>query len=127
MASESVNTAGRNGWPLLSPWQLTLAGAAACCLAIFLYHVQSWVAGDGLAPVLVPVRVLLIFVGLVLAGSGVSLRLRTATWEFEERAVSAALTSVAAFTVILGYLALDTAWDSIALLFGVLTVVTFAG
>jgi hypothetical protein len=127
MASEGLNSAGRNAWPLLSPWQLTLAGATACFLAVFLSHVNSWIAGVTLDPVLVPVRVLLIFVGLVLAGAGVSLRLRTATGEFEERAVSAALTSVAAFTVILGYLALDPAWDSIALLFGVLTVVAFAG
>src|SRR6516165_4272625 len=126
MASEGVKPSGQQSWTMASPWQLTMAGLATTGLAVFLHYLQGWIAGDSLAPVLVPVRALLIFAGLVLAGAGVSLRLRTATWDFEERAVSAALTSVAAFTVILAYLALDPAWDTIALFLTVFAVVSFA-
>jgi hypothetical protein len=126
MASEGVKPSGQQSWTLASPWQLTMVGLATTGLAVFLHYLQGWIAGDSLAPVFVPVRALLIFAGLVLAGAGVSLRLRTANWDFEERAVSAALTSVAAFTVILAYLALDPAWDTIALFLTVFAVVAFA-
>jgi hypothetical protein len=127
MASDGVNHAQQDRWLPVNPWHVTLAGLCVCGLAWFLQLVQGWGAGDSLAPVLVPIRALLIFAGLVLAGGGVSLRLRTATWEFEERAVSAALTSVAAFTVLVAWLAMDDAWDSMKMLLTVLAVVAFAG
>jgi hypothetical protein len=127
MASDGVKHVRQGDWPPVNPWHLTVGGLAVCALAWFLQLVQGWVAGDSLAPVIVPIRALLIFAGMVLASSGVGLRLRRAATEFEERAVSAALTSVAGFTALVAWLAMDDSWDSLKLLLAVLAVVAFTG
>jgi hypothetical protein len=127
MASDGADNLRQESWPSVNPWHLVLAGLAASVLALFLCLVQNWVPGEGPARFFVPLRGLVITVGVILAGGAVSVRLRTASWEFEERVVSAALTGIAAFTVLLGWLALDRAWDSIALFLGVVAFVGFAG
>jgi hypothetical protein len=128
MATNGVDSLRQESWPAVNPWHLVLAGLAASILALVLYLIQTWMPGEGPASVLVPLRGLAITVGVILAGGAVSVRLRSTTWEFEERVVSAALTGLAAFAVLLGWLALDReAWDSLALFLGVVAFVGFAG
>jgi hypothetical protein len=127
MASENMDSLRQESWPPVNPWHLALAGLAASLAALFVYYLQTQWPGDGPERVLVPVRCLAITAAVILAGGAVSVRLRKATWEFEERVVSASLTGVAAFTVLLGWLALDReAWFSMALFLGVLSFVGFA-
>ncbi|HEY1859897.1 MAG TPA: hypothetical protein VGG61_06065, partial [Gemmataceae bacterium] len=127
MASDGADNLRTESWPPVNPWRLVLSGLAASVLALFLCLVQNWIPGEGPARVFVPLRGLAITVGFILAAGAVSVRLRTASWEFEERVVSALLTGIAAFTVLLGWLALDREWDSIALFLGVVAFVGFAG
>jgi hypothetical protein len=127
MASTGVDDLRQESWPPVKPWYLALSGLAAMVLALMLCYVQTRVSGEGSERVLVPLRCLAITVGLILAAGAVSVRLRKATWDFEERVVSASLTGLAAFTVLLGWLALDReAWYTIALFLGVLALVGFA-
>jgi hypothetical protein len=69
---------------------------------------------------LVPLRVIFLGLGLLLAGIAVAKRLQTAGWELEDRAESAGLLAVAAFGAMFGYMAMDESWDSGRVFFGVL-------
>jgi hypothetical protein len=127
MASEGADNLRQESWPPVNPWHLALAGLAASVLALLVCVLQSgW--GESAARFLVPIRAFAIAAGAILAIGAVSVRLGAASWDFEQRVISASLTGVAAFTVLLGWLALDReAWDSIALFLGVMAFVGFAG
>jgi hypothetical protein len=74
-----------------------------------------------------PLRAFLVLAALLLAGGAVSRRLQNATQELDQRVVSAAIVSLAGLVAILAYLATPRDWDSIGLLFIVMTVVSLVG
>src|SRR5260370_42317187 len=98
MAADGTDHLRQDSWPPVNPWNVVLAGLAVAFLALLLNMLQGWLPGDGPARVLIPLRGLAIAASLILAGGAVRLRLRTASWEFGERGVSAALTGLAALT-----------------------------
>src|SRR6516162_6794516 len=127
MASEGVESFQQESWPPVNPWHLAIASLVATLTALLLSYLQTKFPENAPERVFIPLRCLAITLGVILAASAVSVRLRKATWDFEERVVSASLTGVSAFTVLLGWLALDRKeWFSIALFLGVLAVVGFA-
>jgi hypothetical protein len=85
----------RRPWPLM--------GAALACTVVGLALSQTS---------LIPLRLLLLGAGLLLAGGAVARRLQTASWELEDRVESAGVLFVSAFEALLSYLALDKSWDS---------------
>jgi hypothetical protein len=105
------------------PWGLVLTGLALLFLDAALHELGR----DPSASSPVPVRVPLMLLGLILAGLAVSLRLRTAGQELEDRVESAGLLSVAAFATLVGIASTDEDWDSIRLLLAVLACVALTG
>jgi|SRR5579884_262404 len=83
------------------PWPLMGAGLACTVVGLALSQTS-----------LIPLRVLLLGAGLLLAGAAVARRLQTASWELEDRVESAGVLAVSAFVALLSYLALDKSWDS---------------
>jgi hypothetical protein len=76
---------------------------------------------------LIPLRLLFLGVGLLLAGGAVARRLQTASWELEDRVESAGVLAVSAFVALLSYLALDPSWDSGELFLAAFIVVALVG
>ncbi|HWG44052.1 MAG TPA: hypothetical protein VN688_14845 [Gemmataceae bacterium] len=91
------------------PWPLLLAGLG--CTVIGLLFSQT---------PYVPMRLLFLGIGLLLAAIAVSRRLETASWELEDRAESAGLLAVSAFVALLSFLGMEERWDSGRLFLGVL-------
>lgn len=83
------------------PWPILLAGLACVVLGLILSRTP-----------LVPLRLLLLGGGILLAGIAVARRLQTASWELEDRAESAGLMAMSAFVALLAYLAMEESWDS---------------
>jgi hypothetical protein len=119
MARDPVTASAAAGRPWVRPWPVLLAGLGLIGVGFFL-------SGWNEDPV-VPFRVLFVLGGLVLAGGAISLRLRSAGQELDERIESAAVVAVAALGALLAYWATDPSWDSIQLFFGVLVGVGLAG
>jgi hypothetical protein len=113
--------------PVINPWVPLLVGVGLALLAALLPK------GSGTAGILA--RVVPVVAGLIAAGGAVSLRLRSAGAGLDERARSAVLVAVAALVPLLGYAALDDVdpttrelkWDSVCLLFEVMTAVGVVG
>jgi hypothetical protein len=92
------------------PWPILLAGLACTVLGLVLSQTP-----------LVPLRVLLLGAGVLLAGIAVARRLQTASWDLlEDRAESAGLLAVSAFVALLAYLAMAPDWDSGRIFLGAL-------
>ena len=119
MARTDYKKGESRDWPVTNPWLPLLIGVGAALIAALL---PKW---SGTAGVLV--RVVPVVVGLVAAGGAVSLRLRFAGQDMEDRAKSAIVVAVAALVPLLAYAATDKDWDSIRLLFEVMTGVGVAG
>lgn len=84
------------------PWPILLAGFGCTVLALALAQTS-----------MVPLRLILLGAGVLLAGIAVGRRLQTAGWEFlEDRLESAGLLAMAAFLGLLAYLAMAPSWDS---------------
>ncbi len=83
------------------PWPLMGAALASTVVGLALSQTA-----------LIPLRLLFLGAGLLLAGAAVARRLQTASWELEDRVESAGVLAVSAFVALLGYLALDKSWDS---------------
>jgi hypothetical protein len=83
------------------PWPILLAGLGFTVAALALSETS-----------LVPLRLLLLAAGLLMAGIAVSRRLQTASWELEDRAESAGLLALTAFVGVLAYLSMAPSWDS---------------
>jgi hypothetical protein len=114
--------------PLLPPRTLLIVGAASAGLALAVAAVApAGSLGATLAPWVVAVRVLLIVAALVLAVAAVNVRLRSAGWEVEERAVSAGYLALAAFVTLLAHMACDEGWDTFRLLIGVMVGLGLGG
>jgi hypothetical protein len=64
------------------------------------------------APAVVPLRVICLLGGTLLAGAAVARRLQTMSWELEDRVESAGLLATAAFVGVLAYIGMDDSWDS---------------
>jgi hypothetical protein len=75
---------------------------------------------------LVPLRVICLGAGILLAGAAVARRLQTASWELEDRVESAGVLAVSAFVALLCYLAMDPRWDSGELFLEVLIGIALA-
>jgi hypothetical protein len=92
------------------PWPILLAGLACTVLGLVLSQTP-----------LVPLRLLLLGAGVLLAGIAVARRLQTASWDvLEDRAESAGLLAVSAFVALLAYLAMARGWDSGRIFLGAL-------
>ena len=117
MAADPVTRFFGGGWRP-RPWTVLLIGVGVTLLGLLLS-----LAGDSLAPL----RVIVLFAGLITVGSAVSLRLRRAGQEFEERMESAGVLAVAAFAALLAYWATDAAWDSMTMGLVVLIIAALAG
>jgi hypothetical protein len=127
MAGTDFKKGDPGDWPVTNPWVPLLVGVG---LALVAAMMPKW---SGTAGVLA--RVIPVVAGLIAAGGAVALRLRFTGPGLEERARSAILVAVAALVPLLSYAALNDAgavpgelkWDSICLLFEVLTGVGVAG
>ncbi len=76
---------------------------------------------------LIPLRVLFLGAGVLLASIAVARRLQTTSWDLEDRVESAGVLAVSAFVALLSYLALDKSWDSGELFLGALIVIALTG
>ncbi|MGH7226777.1 MAG: hypothetical protein ACRELF_26480, partial [Gemmataceae bacterium] len=84
------------------PWPVLLAGLACTVIGLALSRTP-----------LVPLRLLFLGAGLLLAGIASARRLQTTSWEhLEDRAESAGLLAMSAFVSLLTYLAMEESWDS---------------
>jgi hypothetical protein len=104
--------------PFTNPWPLLWPALGAAVLAMLLH---------GIAPQLVGARVAVIVAGTLLALGAVSVRLRTAHEDAEDRFKSAGIIAMSAVVPFLCGLSLDPEWDSAGLLLGVLVAVALAG
>ena len=84
-------------------------------------------AADPGGAALAPLRFVALLVGLITTGAAVSLRLRTAGQQFDERMESAGVLAVAAFAALLAFFATDPAWDSMAMVLVALIAVALFG
>ncbi len=98
------------------PWPTLLAGLA-CTVAGLLLSQTPYV----------PLRLLLLGAGLLIAAAAVARRLQTAEWELEDRAESAGLLAMSAFVALLAFLGTDERWDSGRIFLGVLIAVALLG
>lgn len=95
------------------PWPIMLAGLACTVLGLVLSQTP-----------LVPLRLLLLGAGVLLASIAVARRLQTASWEMlEDRAESAGVLAVSAFVALLAYLAMAPDWDSGRIFLGALIAI----
>jgi hypothetical protein len=83
------------------PWPLMGAGLACTVVGLALSQTS-----------LIPLRLLFLGAGLLLAAAAVARRLQTTSWDLEDRVESAGVLAVSAFVALLSYLALDKSWDS---------------
>jgi hypothetical protein len=118
MARDPV-TASAAGRPWVRPWPVLLTGLGLLGVG---YLLSGWNEDA-----VVPFRVLFVLGGLILAGAAISLRLRSAGQELDERIESAAVVAVAALGALVALGATDPSWDSIQLFFGVLVGVGLTG
>jgi hypothetical protein len=116
--TDAVKSQAPDG-PVSNPWPLLLAGVGLTLLACFLALVPG--------PAAMALRVILLVLGLVSAGAGVWVRLHFTGQQAEERALSAVLVALATLAPLLAYAATPPEWDTIRLLFGVMTAVTLSG
>lgn len=101
---ESLPSAVRRAMRTLQrPWPIILTGLVVTVLGLGLSQ-AAW------API--PLRLLLLGGGVLMAAIAVSRRLQTASWELEDRAESAGILALSAFVALLAYLAMDDKWDS---------------
>lgn len=117
MAADPVTRFFGGGWRP-SPWTVLFIGVGVTFLGLLLS-----LAGDALAPL----RVIVLFAGLITVGSAVSLRLSTAGQQFEERMESAGVLAIAAFATLLAYWATNPLWDSMTMVLVVLIAAALAG
>lgn len=87
------------------PWPILLAGLGCTVLGLIVSQA---------APAAIPLLLICLGAGLLLAAIAVSRRLQTASWEWEDRIESAALIAASAFVALLAYLAIAErkSWDS---------------
>jgi hypothetical protein len=109
------NPLGAAGLTVERPWA-TPRNLIAAALVV---NVAAALWAMALPAALVPGRIGLLFAGLVLALAGVNHRLREFREDLEERGTTAGSLALAAFAVLLAYLACDEAWDSFRLALGV--------
>jgi hypothetical protein len=100
----------RRPWPIL--------GAGLACTVVGLVLSQT---------ALVPLRLLFLGTGILLAGIAVARRLQTASWELEDRVESAGVLGASFFVGLLAYLGADSQWDSAIFFLQALMIVTLAG
>ncbi len=100
------------------PWPIILAGLVCTVVGLVLSQTS-----------LVPLRVMFLGTGVLLAGIAVARRLQTASWEWEDRVESAGILGVATFVAILGRLAVagEPSWDSAHLFLEVLIAIALMG
>lgn len=99
------------------PWPVLLAGLACTVIGLALWRTP-----------LVPLRLLFLGAGLLLAGIAVARRLQTTSWEhLEDRAESAGLLAASAFVALLSYLAMEESWDSGRVFLGALITIALLG
>jgi hypothetical protein len=102
-----------------NPLNILIAGAIVNVLAV----VMAMPLGD----VLVPLRVVLVVTGFVLAVIGVNHRLRRFQENIDDRTTTAAYLALGSFVLLLGYLASNASWDTWRLVLAIFTVVGLAG
>jgi hypothetical protein len=100
------------------PWVQAAAGLACLLPAWLLPHLFSVPA---------VVRLGLAFLGAFVALTAAANRLRQAGWDLPERLNSAALVSLAGLAALIGYLAMDPAWDSGKMFFAALFILALVG
>ncbi len=100
------------------PWPLLLAGLLWTIFGLIL----SLFVGVSPAP-----RLLCLGAGVLLAGIAVSQRLRTASWQMEDRAESSGLLAASAFVCLLAFLSMDERWDSGRVFLGTLIGLALVG
>jgi hypothetical protein len=98
------------------PWPIMGAGLAC-----------AFVGGALSYTTLVPLRVLFLGAGLLLAGAAVARRLQTASWELEDRVESAGVLAVSAFVALISLLSIEASWDSAQLFLGMFIAVAVGG
>jgi uncharacterized membrane protein HdeD (DUF308 family) len=98
------------------PWPIMLAGLV--CTVIGLLFSQTPYT---------PARLILLGIGLLLAGGAVARRLQTASWELEDRVESAGLLALGAFVALLSFFAMENDWDSGQIFCGALILVALVG
>jgi hypothetical protein len=113
------SSATRAAPPLLTPRNLLIAGAVVNGLAVIL--------AMALGERLIPLRVVLILTGLVLALSAVNHRLRNFFEDLEDRGTTAAYMALASFVFLLGFVASSEEWDTFRLVLGVFVGVGLVG
>jgi hypothetical protein len=102
-----------------------LAALVAAAVLTGLAALLAALPADGHVPI--PLRVVLILGGLVLALVGVNQRLRAAGATDEERALTACYLALAALVTLLAWSACSPEWDSCRMLLGVFIAVGLAG
>ncbi|MFL5245672.1 MAG: hypothetical protein ACJ8FY_26550 [Gemmataceae bacterium] len=119
MAQNGTASPVTGSWLHFNPWMLLFSSLVLGAIALGVRY---------LAPeAIVPLRAFLIFGSCLAAGGAISLRMQSASWDFEERTRTAALVVGAALIGIVNYLAMDSEWDSLRLALRVFIVVGFAG
>lgn len=106
-------------WLPADPIQLVAAGVATSALAVALHLVPGAAATC--------LRVVLLVAGLLLSGGAAWWQLRSVGPSFDDRARAAILLAAAGASVLGGYLAMDTDWNSLRMALIVLWVVVLVG
>jgi uncharacterized membrane protein HdeD (DUF308 family) len=100
------------------PWPLLLAGLLWTIFGLILSLFPA------ASP---PPRLMCLGAGVLLAGIAVSQRLRTASWNLEDRAESAGLLAASAFVCLLAFLSMEQSWDSGRIFLGTLIGLALVG
>jgi hypothetical protein len=124
MAQNGTAVRPIGSWITLNPWYVLILSSGLAVLAIVVRLIGGWTSPSD--DFLTPLRGILIFASLVAALGAVSLRLQSASWQFEERVRSSALVVSAALIGLGNYLAMNQEWDSLRLALRVFIVVGFA-
>jgi hypothetical protein len=119
MARNAILRAEPDDLPLRWARRLLVTGLVAAGLTLFL---PDWTSTPG-----VVVRISTTLAALLCAGGAVSLRLRFAGQEAEDRARSAGCVALAALAPLFAYAAANKEWDTFRLLLAVLTGVAVVG
>jgi hypothetical protein len=120
MAQNGTAVRPLGSWITLNPWHVLAGSAVLAVLALVLKFI--WQEND----LFTPVRAILITASLIVALSAVSLRLQSASWQFDERVRSSAVVVCAALIGLGNYRAMNEDWDSLRLALRVFVVVGFA-
>jgi hypothetical protein len=118
MAGRHAEPAREADWLWTNPWPAFATGLGAALLAF------AW--KEGLGASFLPVRLVLIGIGLLGAGAAVAIRFRGA-WDHEEKLTTTGVLAGSGVAVLFCRMAMDDAWDTAIVVLNILALVGFAG